>query len=244
MVMVKATVSETLDSQMQLHLRGFEYLAQAFSPDYGPLRAHFWTPISTPLNSDPIEVFETLKTGCGLGRRPMEAVLRKKSLPKRASDKELYQLGDTLGRYYITEFGYPVVYFDPARVEEHGYIHHRSATMLSQQLLIGHKLDTEFMEDWQQSLILTAGFLGMGLIFASEGAMPPMPEQIDPILTSALFLAIKGHDSKRVALHYQDALEEQMFKSLIAAVDMTCEFQSEIDAIRKLAMADTQTKTA
>lgn len=235
---------QDLESQMQLHLRGFEYLANVFSPDYGPLRAHFWTPASQSTTADPIDVFETLKMGCGLGNRPMEAVLREKSLPKRDSDKELYEMYGTLERYYITKFGYPVVYIDPAKVQERGHVNRRSASMLSQQLLIGHALEGELMADWQQSLILTASFLGMGLAFVSEGASPPMPGQVDPILASALFLAIKGHDSKRAALHYQDTLDDQTLSSLIAAIDMTREFHNEIDAIRNIAMTDTQSKTA
>lgn len=229
---------------MQLHLNGFKYLAHAFSPDYGPLRAHFWTPSTKLEHSDPLEVFETLKTGCGLGNRPMEAVIREKSLPKRDNDKELHEMHGSLERYYITKLGYPVVYIDPDRVGEPGHVIRRSASMLSQQLLIGQALDSQLMQDWQQSLILTAAFLGMGLVFASEGASPPMPGQVDPILASALFLTIKGHDGNRVAFHYEDVLDAPTLKSLLAAVAITRDFQSEIDAIRAISMADTEVKSA
>lgn len=241
--MTKTKIDTDIDSQMHRHLQGFTTLARTFSPEYGPLRSNFWTQ-NDPDIRDAIDSFERLKIGCGLAARPMEAVIREKSLPKRDSDKELHQMSGVLGRYYTTQFGYPVVYLDPARLNEAGYVNHRSASMLAQQLLIGHEPDLKPMSDWQQSLILTASFLGMGLIFASDGALPPMPEQTDPILASALFLAIKGHDASRIALHYKGELDTAMLDNLTLAVEITAQYQDQINTIRSLAMADKQIQTA
>lgn len=251
-------------------LERFGWLIENFCPKYGPLRASLTCIKDGELSLDhysaqtnaldwAMACFETIRYQAGMQHWPISFVARDKSLPKRANDSELPELSGHSGnedRYYTDELGRPIIYFEPKRIEEPGYITHRAAAMLSGILHRSVEKPADIRKDSNARITaVTAAFLGLGLPIASRGRNKNVipfngePKVLDAscrrpgaesIFACAIFLSVKGCDGARAKRLYTTLIDDDIMSDLQDAFAQLRHYKNDISRLRNLAMTTEQ----
>ncbi len=248
-------------------LERFAWLIKNFSPTYGPLRAslccieggmmeveHY--PIAAYPEAWAKACFESIKYRAGMGRWPIEFVGLEKDRPRRASDKELPAFGQrqpSLERYYTDAYGRPVIYYEPSRITEPGYITARAARSLAALIHLSASAPEQLQQDNPETInTVTAAFLGLGLPLAySEEARKSREEGVvidafhripgaHAIFASAVFLSLKGCDGARAERLYSGLIDDLDLERLQEAFAQLRHFNNDITRLRAQIMGAEQ----
>ena len=240
------------------HLAIFESLVRNFSPGYGPLRAGLCD-VKRGLNSEfryadageqklpwAISYLEHLQNHAGLEKVKIQYLPLAPGSHDRENDNEPERQLPEQDRFWSDILGLPVIYFDPERIVERGYLSSLAARNFSEILLASKKAQADKNNfDDEEKLRAMSSFLGLGLATLKPTDRKAKPETeipdkayesslTDVTFMSALFLAVKGYNAERMTQIYSGRLDAPVMAHMRRSFDLLEAHKSRITHLRDL----------
>lgn len=250
--------SRLSEDRIARHLDIFEALVRNYSPGYGPMRAGLcdvrrglfsqfkYADAGDDKVAWAISYLEHLQNHAGLGNIKIQYTPLAPSAYERECDNDLSRQMSGQDRFWSDILGFPIVYFNPERIVERGYLSSLAAHNFSEILLACKKVqrDIDGFDD-EEKVRAMSSFLGLGLATLKPANRKAKPEAeipdkayvtalTDATFLSALFLAIKGYNAERMTQIYSGRIDAPVMVQMRRSFDRLEAYKSRTTHLRDL----------